>query len=404
LGEARILDEWDRRGATLLSTVGFVKLGVLALQHKGAPARHLAMKAIARARDAGIHRYLRWWLRQYRPHADWIAQQTGGVEALVSFADAEPDAWHDALLQTLDSVAGAARQLVLEFLERNGTAETAGRLRRTDRPDIADLRRVLIARHATHLYIRSFGAIVIHRGSWSGEAVSIEKRRMRALLALLIANYRSTLTREMALDLLWPESDPSSAINSLNQAVFQLRRVLDPGFRDGDSPQYVLSSVDAVQLNPALTVTDLDEFRRLAAEIGTDPDDQRADHSRTLVEMIRGEFLADLRYDDWAVRMRTAVHSEVRQVLMPFARQDGGANVDIGIRAACALLELDPYDEEAQLALASRLDASGRRAAARKAVLRFAKKLKDDLDESPSAEMAEALAGWVRATKQSTYS
>jgi ATP/maltotriose-dependent transcriptional regulator MalT/DNA-binding SARP family transcriptional activator len=404
LGEARILDEWDRRGATLLSTVGFVKLGVLALQHKGAPARHLAMKAIARARDAGIHRYLRWWLRQYRPHADWIAQQTGGVEALVSFADAEPDAWHDALLQTLDSVAGAARQLVLEFLERNGTAETAGRLRRTDRPDIADLRRVLIARHATHLYIRSFGAIVIHRGSWSGEAVSIEKRRMRALLALLIANYRSTLTREMALDLLWPESEPSSAINSLNQAVFQLRRVLDPGFRDGDSPQYVLSSVDAVQLNPALTVTDLDEFRRLAAEIGTDPDDQRADHSRTLVEMIRGEFLADLRYDDWAVRMRTAVHSEVRQVLMPFARQDGGANVDIGIRAACALLELDPYDEEAQLALARRLDASGRRAAARKAVLRFAKKLKDDLDESPSAEMADALAGWVRATKQSTYS
>jgi DNA-binding SARP family transcriptional activator len=347
---------------------------------------------------------LRWWLRQYRAHADWIAQQEGGVEALVSFGDADPDAWHDALLQILDSLVGTARQRVVEFLGRTGTRETAVRLRRSNRPDIADLRRVLIAKHAAPIYIRSFGAIVIHRGSWLGEAVSIEKRRMRALLALLIANYRSTLTREMALDMLWPESDPSSAINSLNQAVFQLRRVLDPGFRDGDSPQYVLSTVDAVQLNPTLTVTDLDEFRRLATDIDTAQGDQRAEHIRTLVEMIRGEFLADLRYDDWAVRLRTAVHSEVRHVLMPFAKQDGGANVDIGIRAACALLELDPYDEEAQLALARRLDASGRRAAARKAVLRFAKKLKDDLDEPPSAEMAEAIAGWVRGTRQSTYS
>jgi DNA-binding SARP family transcriptional activator len=338
---------------------------------------------------------MRWWLRQYRAHADWIARQEGGVEALVSFAESEPEAWHDALLQVLDSLDGAARRLVVEFLERNGTRETAVKLRRANRADIVDLRRVLIAKHATPLYIRSFGAIVIHRGSWLGEPISIEKRRMRALLALLIANYRSTLTREMALDLLWPESDPSSAINNLNQAVFQLRRVLDPAFRDGDSPQYVVSTVDAVQLNPALTVTDLDEFRRLATDVSVDQKDQ-ADRIRTLVEMIRGEFLADLRYDDWAVRMRTAVHSEVRQVLMPFATQDGG-NVDVGIRAACALLELDPYDEEAQLALAKRLDASGRRAAARKAVLRFAEKLKDDLDEPPSAEMAEALAGWGRA-------
>jgi DNA-binding SARP family transcriptional activator len=225
---------------------------------------------------------------------------------------------------------------------------------------------------------------------------------MRALLALLVANYRSTLTREMALDLLWPESDPSSAINSLNQAVFQLRRVLDPGFRDGDSPQYILSTVDAVQLNPAHTVTDLDEFRRLAIEVQDGPETTRAERIGTLVDIVRGEFLAELRYDDWAVRMRTAVHAEVRDVLLPFAMRDVHSSVDLAIRAACALLELDPYDEEAQLAMAKQLDASGRRAAARTAILRFAKKLRDDLDEAPSRELEAALAGWVRAPDQST--
>jgi DNA-binding SARP family transcriptional activator len=56
---------------------------------------------------------------------------------------------------------------------------------------------------------------------------------------------------------------------------------------------------------------------------------------------------------------------------------------------------LDPYDEEAELAMARRLDSSGRRAAARKTVRQFVKRLKEDLDEAPSGEMASAIAGWA---------
>jgi ATP/maltotriose-dependent transcriptional regulator MalT/DNA-binding SARP family transcriptional activator len=402
LNEAQILDDWDQRGASLLTTVGYVKLGALALDHKGALARHIALTAIQRARTARVHRYLRWWLRRYVGRAQWIADQDGGVEALVSFADADPEGWRGPLVQLLDPLSGGARRDVVAFLERHGTIETAMRLRRTQGQDIDGLRRRLISKHASPLYIRSFGAIVVHRGSWLGQTTSIEKRRMRALLALLIANYRSTLTREMALDLLWPDSDPSAAINSLNQAVFQLRRVLDPGFRDGDSPPYILSTVDAVQLNPAHSVTDLDEFRRLAIEVRDGPETTRGEQMGTLVDIVRGEFLAELRYEDWAVRMRTAVQAEVRAVLLPIALRDVHSSVDLAIRAACALLELDPYDEEAQLAMAQQLDASGRRAAARTAVLRFAKKLRDDLDEAPSAQLEAVLAGWVRSPNQST--
>lgn len=253
---------------------------------------------------------------------------------------------------------------------------------------------MIITKHAPRLFVRSFGAMAVHRGSWSGETTGIEKRRMRSLLALLVANFRSTLTREMALDLLWPESTPSSAINSLNQAVFQLRRVLDPRFRDGESPPYVLSNLDVVQLNPELIVTDLDEFRRVAADSRDGATDE-ADHVSTLVDIIRGEFLAELRYEDWALRVRTSVPAEVREALIPVAMGSNHASADLSIRAACALLELDPYDGGAQLAMARQLDASGRRSAARAAVLRFAKKLKDDLDESPSPQLSATLAGWV---------
>lgn len=312
---------------------------------------------------------------------------------MLSWAESDPDGWRDTLADLVSSLTGEARAAVVTFLASHGTVETVARLRRTEGQDMSDLRRVLIGKHAPSLYIRSFGAIVVHRGSWIGETTGIEKRRMRALLALLVANYRSTLTREMALDILWPESDPSSAVNSLNQAVFQLRRVLDPSFRDADSPQYVLSTVDALQLNPAHTVTDLDQFRRVALEL-RDGTDSQAERINTLVDMVRGEFLAELRYEDWATRLRTSVHAEVRGVLLPIAMGSGIASADTAVRAACALLELDPYDEEAQLAMARQLDASGRRAAARTAVLRFAKRLKEDLDEVPSPELA-ALAGRV---------
>src|SRR6185503_18529175 len=110
---------------------------------------------------------------------------------------------------------------------------------------------------------------------------------------------------------------------------------------------------------------------------------------------IRGEFLAELRYEDWATGLRIAVHAEVRSVLMPIATGSWNASADTAVRAACALLELDPYDEEAQLAMARQLEASGRRAAARTAVVRFAKRMKDDLDEGLSRELAAVLSGRV---------
>jgi DNA-binding SARP family transcriptional activator len=320
-----------------------------------------------------------------------IVEQGGGVEAMLAFAEADPDGWRATVAGLVNSLSGDARESAVAFLARHGTAETAATLRITRGQDIVDLRRGLISKHAPSLFIRSFGAIVIHSGSWLGQTTSIEKRRMRALLALLVANYRSTLTREMALDILWPDSDPASAINSLNQAVFQLRRVLDPSFRDGESPQYVLSTVDALQLNPLHTVTDLDQFRRLAVELRSEPGGE-VERITSLVDMVRGEFLAELRYEDWATRLRIAVHAEIRTVLLPIAMGRGNVSPDTAVRAACALLELDPYDEEAQLAMARQFDSSGRKAAARTAVLRFAKRMKDDLDERPSGELGAALA------------
>jgi DNA-binding SARP family transcriptional activator len=174
----------------------------------------------------------------------------------------------------------------------------------------------------------------------------------------------------------------------LNQSVYQLRRVFDSSYHDGDSPQYIISTIDTVRLDPALVRTDLQQFRLMARELENGSSNNRA-MAQELVELIDGEFLAELVYEDWAATFRAAVHAEVHQVL---GRLTEGtwlrSQPELGLRAAVRLAELDPYDELAHLAMARCLHATGRREAARQVVRRFITRLRDDLGETPEADFS----------------
>jgi len=197
------------------------------------------------------------------------------------------------------------------------------------------------------------------------------------------------------MDLLWPEADPAAAVNNLNQTVFHLRREIDPTYRDGESPPYILSTADVVQVNPELVTTDLDEFRRLSRLI-REPSVDAESTAAKVVDLVRGEFLSELRYEDWVVRMQAAVHAEVRASLYAVATREIAAGSDLAIRAATVLLTLDPFDEAACVVMADQQANSGRRKAARDTILGFAARLRTEFDEPPSPELSAALARLAR--------
>ncbi|MDQ2933532.1 MAG: winged helix-turn-helix domain-containing protein, partial [Chloroflexota bacterium] len=306
--------------------------------------------------------------------------------------DEDPGHWRPLILGVLGRVAGQSRTTLLGALARHGNRELSEGLRMVPGSDVAELRRHLIHQQAPRLFIRSFGPLVIHRGGWDGSVVHVPKRRLRLLLAVLVAYAGQALTRDMVLDLLWPEADPGAAVNSLNQTVFQLRRLLDPTYRDGDSPLYLISNSETVQFNRELVRTDLSEFRRLAMRVNSgEPISSQI--GAALLALIRGEFLSDVRYEDWAWNLATAVHNEVRSVLLPLATGPAQSDSrDLGVRAACALVALDTFDESAQIALADRLAESGRRSAARESIAQFSRRIRDELDEAPSDSLADAIA------------
>jgi DNA-binding SARP family transcriptional activator len=213
------------------------------------------------------------------------------------------------------------------------------------------------------------------------------------LLAVLAAHLGTTLSRDAALDILWPEADPDAAINSLNQTVFQLRRYIDPAYRGGESPEYIVSTAESVGLHQDLVLTDLAEIRRLPVRLSAADWHQRQALAQRAASLVQGEFLADFRYEDWVARQQLLVHGEVRQRLLAVAETPGsGFDVDVAAQAATSLLALDPFDETAIVALANCLTQSGRKAAAHRIVMDFVKRLHADLDLPPSPGFHTAVA------------
>lgn len=390
--QADVLRLWDAQGATYTATVGLAKLGSLALEHGSQKHVALAIEGLARAAEIGALRPLRFWLRRYVSHLPALLERMSSTQLIAQAAMADPEGWRHALVGALPRASGSDRALLLETITKLATKETAAALRSVPGADVAEARRILAHRQAPRLFVRSFGTLSIHRGAWTGPAIAIERKRTRTLLGLLVAYSGSTLTRDMVLDLMWPDADPGAAVNSLNQTVFQLRRAIDPDYRDGESAAYVISTVDVVQFNPELVVSDLQQFRNLARRFEDSPQGQRSVDATELVTLIRGEFLAELKYEDWAARLQTAVHSEVRAVLLPIATGSNGISADLSVRAACALVELDTFDEAAHIAMAKQLSAGGKRVAAKVALERYARRLEEELSETASPELVRTMA------------
>jgi ATP/maltotriose-dependent transcriptional regulator MalT/DNA-binding SARP family transcriptional activator len=386
------LNAWEARGARFVAACGMVQVTPLLMEHPRSNASQ-AVAAISRAESFGSLAYLRWWLRRFSGIASRVSKEEGGLARILRIAESDFAFWAPTLVDLLKDGNAPLRQNVLALIRERGDGGTADQLVGAKGTDIAEVRQHLLRRSADRLFIRTFGPMTIHRNSWDGPEVRVDKRRLRQLLGLLVANKQRTLTREMALDVLWPDHDPAAGTNNLNQAVFQLRRYLGGEARDPDRPQYVLSSPDALALDADLTVTDLDEVRRLSSVLaGATTAVERQAAAAEILSLVRGEFLADLRYEDWTTSFQTSVAAEVRSPLLLIATgRQGDVAPHLSLQAAELLTEFDPYDEPAQVAMARKLYEMGRRSAARKLITEFAASIYEEMEVSPSADVNQAL-------------
>ncbi len=197
-----------------------------------------------------------------------------------------------------------------------------------------------------------------------------QSRKARLLLKLLASRRGRPTARGWLTEQLWPDVDAEVANRRLRVLVSTLRGVLDPGHQHPNH-HLVVTDNDTVRLD--LRHVELDVVRLLdevevAARLDTRNRHAAAlDRWRAAETAYTGEFCPEERYADWSVRTREELRAAYVQACARVATAAATeGDHDEAVRRWLRLLETDPYDERAHVALVGVLLAAGRRSEARR--------------------------------------
>src|SRR5256714_3346414 len=140
-----------------------------------------------------------------------------------------------------------------------------------------------------------FGGLTARLGE---QVITRFKTQMVAsLFAYLAFHLRQAHSREILIELLWPESDTLTLRNSLSVALSSLRNQFEPP----GTPQGTVLRADrfSVSLNPVTVTTDVAAFEqalKAAARAGSTT--ERAQQLTRAVELYQGPLLPGF-YEEW---------------------------------------------------------------------------------------------------------
>ena len=243
------------------------------------------------------------------------------------------------------------------------------------------LGRSLGKRVGPKLIVHDLGRVRLQIGSRVVE-LSGMRRKSASLLMYLVTRPNLTATREQILEELWPENDPGSASNSLNQSLYFLRRDIDPWYEDDVSLEYVPFEGDLVWLDPDLVrVASVDFLASLRRAKSSPIDGQALD----LMDLYTGHFAPEFEYDEWAIAWRTRVQVAFLEYAHSAIESLAGNGVladarDIALRA----IEADPDARDLEQLLIVLYWKLGARSAATAQYAHFASQERADGLDPPS--------------------
>ena len=187
-------------------------------------------------------------------------------------------------------------------------------------------------------------------------------------------------TRDEALDAIWPDLGPDTAVNSLHQTIYYLRRVFEPTYREGVSAGYLQFDGDVLTLDKALVDAESQRCWRLVA--GARRGDTAA--VEELVAAYRGTYALDFAYEDWATSYRENLHAAVLGVVeagVRAATRDG--DPERAITLAQRVLAVDPAADAIELELLRAYKLGGWHSAAAEQYAHYAAYLRSELGAEP---------------------
>jgi DNA-binding SARP family transcriptional activator/ATP/maltotriose-dependent transcriptional regulator MalT len=240
----------------------------------------------------------------------------------------------------------------------------------TSHPDGADIR------------IRVLGRFEVVIGGQPVPPAAWQSRKARDLLRILVSRRGRLIPREELAELLWPDIDAARTAHRLSVLLSIVRAVLDPA-RSAPAPlagsasaSVILANRAAVALDPLGVRVDVDDF---LAEVGHGCGLYEQGHASAARALLRaalagyaGDPFDDEPYADWTAPVREQArwaYLRAHRTLARLARR--AADPDDATGHLLAILERDPYDEEAHQLLIRTLTEAGRHGEAARARTRY---------------------------------
>ena len=312
-----------------------------------------------------------------------------GLAVVDSVAASHPQRWRSDLRRYLEVNGTTVSSEPARLLERVGDRSDVALLRKLARtkrrsgPD-ANLGRALSRRVADKVYIDDQGRVSIRVGSRLIVGSDV-RRKVLALVCLLLTRPDMSATRDQVLDALWPDLEPSVAINSLNQTLYFLRRVIEESYSDDLTPGYVHHDSEVIWLDPELVTSRSIQCRALIRSI---PQPASPHDVERLVDLYRGRFALDFEYEEWTGAYRDNLHAAYLEVVERSVQDDfASGHFDRGIGIARRALEVAPSAEQIEVSLLRLYKATGAHSAAAEQYAHYATVIREDLGiEPPSLE------------------
>lgn len=236
------------------------------------------------------------------------------------------------------------------------------------------------------LALKLFGSLVISQGD--GDLIRLPTRKSEALLAYLVAQEGSEVSRETVADLLWPLSGPEQARASLRQELSVLRKGLGP-----THGERIFSGADRMSFDGSGASIDLWRFRALAAASHDDPE-----QLKDAVDLHTGPFLDAVRirsqpFSDWVWATRQTLEGNAIALgAEALSLSENQQNPDQAIEIARGLTRIDPTFEPAHRALMRVFLERGEIDLAKRQMGLCREALKTKLDAEPSEQTQQLAA------------
>ena len=188
----------------------------------------------------------------------------------------------------------------------------------------------------------------------AGEAWA--RRKTKALLKLLCLQPNRQLHKEQAMDMLWPEMDPTLARDNLYRNLSFLRHILEPDLQRPAESHYVILANEVLKLGSRDDVwIDAEAFEQLVSSARTSA--EPLPFLEEAISLYAGDLLPEDPYEEWAItRRETLRRSAIKACFQVSQAYRQVANFD----TAAAFLQAHPRSRSHRGASPSRAHAGVR--------------------------------------------